>query len=447
MNVSKPTKELARWFTLQLRMAPEPVLHPSERRLRSLGLFMAIGQPLFGLIWIYLYPQPFDSLVLRCAFGCLGLLLLWPRVAQSPESRFAQNLAALVFWLGLPLFFFWMYLCNGGNTVWLVSICGMVIIYYHLSDWRLATVGVLTAAFLALLVRTLVWPGTDPLLTQPDWGLHAVLFGFCWLAAITLGASSANLRREHIRHTLTTMGIMAHELRTPLATIAMIGDVLQSEAKSTFRHDDDRAESMRKIDRMASRLHGLVRQMHHQIDTQIANAQLMQLPVQQERVSAYEVLNEVVGRYPYRTPKERECVALAIRTDFTFYSSFSQFTQVIDNLMKNALRALLATDRPLEPGDLRIEVSTDGAAGIITISDRGRGIPAHLLPRIFEPFFSTSRGTGHGLGLPFCQRVVLAAKGEIVVESEWQKGTRFTIRLPITPQDAMLKMAHKQQLA
>ena len=334
MRAPKTLKQLARWLHLQMQTPPEPVLHPSEMRLRSLGIFMLIGQPLFGLIWIYLYPQPFDSMLLRFAFGSLGLLLLWPRVSQSPESRFAQNLAALVFWLGLPLFFFWMYLCNGGNTVWLVSLCGMVIIYYHLSDWRIATLGIFLGALMGRVLQGM--SGGGPLLLpQPEWGLHAVLFGFCWLAAITLGASSANLRREHIKHTLTTMGIMAHELRTPLATIAMIGDVLETEAKGPAQ-GGDRTESLRKIDRMASRLHGLVRQMHHQIDTQIANARLMQLPVQHERVSAYEVLIEVIGRYPYRTPKERECVELVVHCDFKFYSSFSQFSQVIDNLVKGA---------------------------------------------------------------------------------------------------------------
>ena len=445
MRAPKTLKQLARWLHLQMQTPPEPVLHPSEMRLRSLGIFMLIGQPLFGLIWIYLYPQPFDSMLLRFAFGSLGLLLLWPRVSQSPESRFAQNLAALVFWLGLPLFFFWMYLCNGGNTVWLVSLCGMVIIYYHLSDWRIATLGIFLGALMGRVLQGM--SGGGPLLLpQPEWGLHAVLFGFCWLAAITLGASSANLRREHIKHTLTTMGIMAHELRTPLATIAMIGDVLETEAKGPAQ-GGDRTESLRKIDRMASRLHGLVRQMHHQIDTQIANARLMQLPVQHERVSAYEVLIEVIGRYPYRTPKERECVELVVHCDFKFYSSFSQFSQVIDNLMKNALRALLATDRPLAPGDLRIEVNSDGNTGSIAVIDRGRGIPEHLLPRIFEPFFSTSRGTGHGLGLPFCQQVVLSAKGEIQVESEWQKGARFTIRLPVVPPDTIPGMVRKQQPA
>ena len=72
-----------------------------------------------------------------------------------------------------------------------------------------------------------------------------------------------------------------------------------------------------------------------------------------------------------------------------------------------------------------------GAEGRITVSDRGIGIDAALLQRIFEPFFSSDHGTGHGLGLAFCRRVIVAAKGSIRVKSEPAKGAVFTITLPV----------------
>jgi two-component system CAI-1 autoinducer sensor kinase/phosphatase CqsS len=56
---------------------------------------------------------------------------------------------------------------------------------------------------------------------------------------------------------------------------------------------------------------------------------------------------------------------------------------------------------------------------------------AELLQRIFQPFFSTDRGTGHGLGLAFCQRVVHAAHGSIRVKSAPHHGAVFTIELPV----------------
>jgi two-component system, CAI-1 autoinducer sensor kinase/phosphatase CqsS len=52
-------------------------------------------------------------------------------------------------------------------------------------------------------------------------------------AALLLGASSANLRRTRLLNTLSTMGVMAHEMRTPLATVNLLGDVLRNLASTT----------------------------------------------------------------------------------------------------------------------------------------------------------------------------------------------------------------------
>ncbi|MGZ5786698.1 MAG: ATP-binding protein, partial [Ramlibacter sp.] len=103
----------------------------------------------------------------------------------------------------------------------------------------------------------------------------------------------------------------------------------------------------------------------------------------------------------------------------------------IDNLLKNALRSLAAATTASQPGDLLIEVGTLHSRGRIVINDRGVGMDAGLRALIFTPFFSTDRGTGHGLGLAFCQRVVQSAEGTIRVQSESQQGARFTIELPV----------------
>ena len=57
------------------------------------------------------------------------------------------------------------------------------------------------------------------------------------------------------------------------------------------------------------------------------------------------------------------------------------------------------------------------------------------LQRVFEPFFSSDHGTGHGLGLAFCRRVVVAAKGSLRVKSEPAAGAVFTIALPVDSPD------------
>jgi len=100
--------------------------------------------------------------------------------------------------------------------------------------------------------------------------------------------------------------------------------------------------------------------------------------------------------------------------------------QVILNILNNAL--FFMQDR--EKKELKIATGQDKRFLQIRISDTGPGIPAHNRNRIFEPFFST-KPQGTGLGLAICQRIVLAHRGKIELESEIDKGATFIVNLPM----------------
>ncbi len=410
-----------RWAAFPL----EPTLHPSPWRLRLLGLTALVGQPLFGWIWSQWLVQPYENLWLRGLLGALGAAMMLPAMTRTPSSNAVKVLIAVIAWLQLPLFFSWMYLANGGGPVWLPSVCAMILIYYHLTDWRIATVGLISGAFAAWGLFVGLMPN-GPAIGGAAPAVDAVVIAFSAGYALLLSVSSANLRREQLNHTLATMRIIAHELRTPLSTAALLGDAIELEVQR--EPDNPRSPQLHKL---ALRLHTLVRNMTHQIDAQIANAKLLQLPRHTERVSAARLVTDVVAAYPYPTSRQRECVKVQIRDDFIFRTSRAQFSQVIDNLMKNALHSLMAADSRYPLGALRIEVSVLQGHGRIVVADNGMGIAPALLPQIFKPFFSSNHGTGHGLGLAFCQQVVLTAGGSIQVKSEYAVGALFTIELPI----------------
>lgn len=106
--------------------------------------------------------------------------------------------------------------------------------------------------------------------------------------------------------------------------------------------------------------------------------------------------------------------------------------RVLINLLVNARQATP------EGGSVRISLQADQKTGelVLTIRDNGTGIPAEILPRIFEPFFSTKAGPdasgkgGTGVGLAACKEIIDAHAGRIRVESSVGKGTAFLIRLP-----------------
>ena len=403
----------------------EPVLHPSRWRIRAIGISMLLGHPLFYLVWKHWLPQPYESFVLRMlvALGGFALLVI-PGIGSTPPTRSAAITSFAIFWLTLPWFFFWMYFCNGGNPVWLASTGAMLLIYYHLTDWRLATLGAATGVVAAWVAFESFGPQAPPM-SDPLVLTNTVVLAFCGYTGIVLGLSSSNLRREQLNYTLGTMGIMAHELRTPLATMQLIAEALRNEAP---QHT---GESGERLTQLGTRLNTLVRNMNHQIDMQITNARLMRPIGNPERLSAADLVRKAVDAYPYRSTRERQAVLVRTYGDFHFLGSRDMFTQVVDNLVKNALRSLAAASSSPVAGDLLIEIGAQNQRGRIVFTDNGIGMDAELRKRIFQPFFSTDRGTGHGLGLAFCQRVVQAAHGTIRVKTTPHQGAVFTIELPV----------------
>ena len=413
------------WVVSRIVDAPlKATMPPTPLRQKLLGAAILFGQPLFYYLWTKVLPQPYDSLVLRLAAAATGLLFFSRHALPRLPSLRSAVVINLVYWFSLPFTFWWLYLHNGGNAVWLASVAGIIVVYYWVTDWRIATLGVLLAAALGLIGFELATANAD-LLASGLRRRNLAVIGFFLAVSVVLSLTRANLRPKQLESTLTTMGIMAHELRTPLATISLIADSLRMTASEL---DGPQAAQLTAT---AERLQNLARSMNHQIETQIANARLMRLPDTREAILASDVVHRCVDNYPFRSARERDCVEVVVQNDFHFIGSTALFVQVLDNLISNALRALAATSRALRQGDLLLAVDVRADHGCIYVSDTGSGMSASVRNRLFEPFSSSDARTGHGLGLAFCKRVVDAAGGTIEVLSEQGKGTTFMLRLPL----------------
>jgi signal transduction histidine kinase len=105
-----------------------------------------------------------------------------------------------------------------------------------------------------------------------------------------------------------------------------------------------------------------------------------------------------------------------------------QFRRVVINLIENAAQAISGSDD--ERGERRITVATTATEVIeIIVEDTGPGIPADVLPKVFDPLFST-KSFGTGLGLPTVKQIVEQHDGTIAITSEPGRGTRVRICLP-----------------
>jgi len=110
----------------------------------------------------------------------------------------------------------------------------------------------------------------------------------------------------------------------------------------------------------------------------------------------------------------------------TIHCSPSQINQVFLNLLTNAADAIDGL------GDIVLQTREENGNVVISIGDTGAGIPADVLPRIRDPFFTTKEvGKGTGLGMSIVDQIVAAHHGELHIESQPGKGTTITVEIPI----------------
>jgi len=112
----------------------------------------------------------------------------------------------------------------------------------------------------------------------------------------------------------------------------------------------------------------------------------------------------------------------------TVYDS-RQIEQVLINLIQNAVQAMSSG------GALTIALNVMGQHALLTVADTGVGIGPEQIGRVFDPFYTTkSEGEGTGLGLSVTYGIISQHGGEIWASSERDRGTTFSIRLPIREQ-------------
>jgi len=215
---------------------------------------------------------------------------------------------------------------------------------------------------------------------------------------------------------------IAHELRNPLAGIKTTAQALSEE----MSFNDSKREYLSRITKEIDRLNELLKSFFSFAKPQNLNLASYHIK---------DIVNEII---PFLI---KEIADKGIRFTEVYHPQLSkirvdknQIHQVLLNLFLNAIQAMPTG------GELKIQVhplvssASDGISQRfirILISDTGKGIPANLINKIFDPFFTT-KPKGIGLGLSIAYQIITKHEGTIQVQSEWERGTTFDIRLPET---------------
>lgn len=129
-------------------------------------------------------------------------------------------------------------------------------------------------------------------------------------------------------------------------------------------------------------------------------------------------------------------IAIDCPDDLLMKSYPGDFSKIFTNLIMNSIAH--GFNHGAEPGSIRIAVSNDGGNATIRYSDTGKGIPANVIRKVFDPFFTTNRQGGRsGLGMHIVYNIVMQKlKGTISCEDTAAQGALFLFRTPLLLNDA-----------
>jgi PAS domain S-box-containing protein len=237
-----------------------------------------------------------------------------------------------------------------------------------------------------------------------------------------IAAEEANQYKNELMANIT------HELKTPLSSVIGFSDVLLEGMPGQL--NDDQKEYLSIINKSGSRLLELVNRM---LDLSMIESGKMD--VSYESFNPEYVLSIVLKRASSMAAKKNICVNSAVEDGLEeIIADADKVTEMLYNLVENSLKFTP------EGGKISISVKEKGGNVYFAVSDTGIGIENKDMDRIFEPFVqvdgSTSRKQGGvGLGLMLVREYVRMHNGDVHVESEYENGSTFTLKLPRTPEN------------
>lgn len=220
------------------------------------------------------------------------------------------------------------------------------------------------------------------------------------------------------------LATMSHELRTPLNSIIGFTGILLQELPG--RLNEEQKKQMGMVSGSAEHLLSLINDV-----LDISKIEAGQMQISAEPFDPAAALHKAV--LTARPLAEKKGLALEEESPGEagpLTADRRRFEQVALNLLSNAVKF---TDR----GRVRAECFTTDGTVTVRVSDTGIGIKPEDMDKIFKPFRQVDTGTdrqyeGTGLGLSICKKLTELMGGTITAESEWGKGSVFTVKIPLS---------------
>lgn len=233
---------------------------------------------------------------------------------------------------------------------------------------------------------------------------------------VTINDLAENMEKQEILRKRLT-GDVAHELRTPLATLQ---SHLEAMMDGIWPADSERLKSCHEeIVRISKMVGDLEKLARYESENLVLNMDMFDI-------------TELAKRQIHNFESEFLSKGLELKltgAECRVYADKDKISQVFVNLLSNALKYIP------EGGLVIMNIKDNEVNTEISVTDNGPGIPQEDLPYIFERFYRADKSRnkltgGSGIGLTICKSIVLAHGGSIYVQSNIGKGTKFTFTIP-----------------
>ena len=220
-------------------------------------------------------------------------------------------------------------------------------------------------------------------------------------------AEAERQEKEHFREISAFTSGVAHEIKNPLNSLALVLELLGRKAPQETKGDVDLGRAqVRTIARIVDRFSRVVKVVQPEI----------------EPLALDDVLRQAAGNLVTELPAVASRLHVEAAPGVRLAADRDLLAQAFLNVLKNAVEA--SDDAPVRATGRRY-----GKRIEVTIRDDGPGFPVEAAARIFEPFYSTKE-KGMGIGLYLAKRIIEAHGGTIEVRSREGGGTEFRIELP-----------------
>jgi PAS domain S-box-containing protein len=236
----------------------------------------------------------------------------------------------------------------------------------------------------------------------------------------------AELLADEDRRKMLLFGTLAHELRTPFSAIRNAVQLIEH----TYPDDPKLDYALQILGRQTKHVSALVDDLQ-----EVVRARTGKTVLHYESLRLDAVLGETIETIrPMIEAKGQRIALLVPPAPITLEADPMRLRQAFMNLVQNASK-FSGRDKPIF-----ITCTVEGHEAVVRIEDQGRGIPAELLPRVFDALTQAENidaeghvPTGLGLGLSLVKEYVELHGGSVQVRSEGiDRGSEFTVRMPLT---------------